>query len=121
VTDYLGLVWLGLGVGAGLLAIVFGGRGAPGESERPPKPTALGWCVLVFGLVSLVLALMVTGGGSGRVAWTLAAGVATLIAGIGALVKRDRHWPTVTGLAIGGIPALFWALFALGYLLDWAE
>ena len=51
----------------------------------------------------------------------MAAGVATLIAGIGAVVKRDRHWPTWTGLAIGGIPTLFWALFALGHLLDWAE
>jgi hypothetical protein len=120
-TDYLGPVWLGLGVVAGFLAIFYGGRGLSGESGKPAKPTALGWCVLAFGLASLVLALMVTGGGSDRVTWTFAAGIATLIAGIGALVKRDRHWPTWTGLAIGGIPALFWALFALGHLFGWAE
>jgi hypothetical protein len=119
--DYLGLVWLGLGFMAGLLAIVYGGRGLSREPGKPAKPTALGWCVLAFGLVSLVLALMVTGGGSDRVTWTLAAGIATLIAGIGAVVRRDRHWPTWAGLVIGGIPALFWALFALGYLLGWAE
>jgi hypothetical protein len=117
-SDYVGLVWLGLGVVAGYVAIVYGGRDFARESGKPAKPTPLGWCVLAFGLVSLVLALMVTGGGSDRVTWTFAAGIATLIAGIGAVVKRDRHWPTWTGLAVGGIPALFWALFALGYLLD---
>jgi hypothetical protein len=109
-------VWLGLGIVAGVLAIVFGGRGISRGSDRPAKPTAVGWCVLAFGLISLALALMVTSGGSWT--WVSGAGLATLIAGIGALVKRDRHWATWTGLVIGVVPALFWALFALGYLLE---
>ena len=113
-TDY---IWLVLGVVAGFVAIAVGGRSLAGQSGKSVKPTPLGWCVLVFGLVSLGLALIVTSG-VGALAWALAAGTATLIAGVGALVKGDRHWPTWTGLAIGVIPALLWALFALGYLLD---
>lgn len=111
-------IWSGLGLVAGVLAIVIGGRGLSREPEKPRKPTVLGWIVLEFGVISLVLALLVTGGGSERVAWTFGAGIATLVAGIGALIKKDRHWPTWAGLVIGVIPALFWALFALGYLLE---
>ena len=108
-------VWLGLGIAAGALAIVFGGRSSSrGSGKR--KPTALGWCVLAFGVISLALALMVTSGGSWT--WVSGAGMATLVAGIGALVKKDRQWPTWVGLVIGIVPALFWALFALGYLLE---
>jgi hypothetical protein len=33
---------------------------------------------------------------------------------IGALVKRDRHWPTWVGLCVGALPALFWVAFMLG-------
>ena len=62
-SDYVVLVWVGLGVATGVVAVVFAGRDLALESGKPAKPTALGWCVLAFGLVSLVLALMVTGGG----------------------------------------------------------
>lgn len=109
-------LWIGLGAAAGVLAVVIGGRDLSRGAGKAAKISALGWCVLIFGAVSLMLALLVTSGASWT--WVMGAGIAVLIAGIGALVKGDRHWPTWTGLAIGVVPALFWALFALGSLLE---
>lgn len=112
---------LALGVAAGVLAVVFGGRRFATGSGKPARPTALGWCVLAFGLVPPLLMLLVGREGSDLLAWIWAAGLAALIAGAGALVKRDRHWPTWAGLALGVPVSLFWALFALSYVVGWAE
>ena len=117
-------IFIGLGVVAGVLAIVYGGRGLSRASGEPAKPTALGWCVFAFGLVSLGITawgLLVFDSGPETTVEPFpllcGAGVAILIAGIAALVKRDRHWPTWTGLAIGLPAPLAVGVFALGYVV----
>ena len=114
---------LGLGVAAGVLAVRFAGRGLPAGvgAGTSTKPSALGWCVLAFGLVPPLLMFFVGRAGSDVLPWIWAAGLAVLIAGVGAVVKRDRHWPTWAGLVLGVPVALFWALFALSYLAGCAE
>jgi len=111
--------WIGFGVVAGVLAIVVGGRQVAKGSEKPEKPTSLGWSVLGLGLITVVLAALAMWGegGSEQLPRIFAGGVATLIAGLGAIVKRDRHWPTWTGLVIGVLPAGFWGLFLAAFLL----
>lgn len=116
---YLQLAFiLGLGVAAGILAVVLGGRRLVTASDKPRRPTALGWCVLAFGLVAAVLMPLVGRAGSDLLPWIWAAGLAAVIAGVGAVVKRDRHWPTWAGLVLGIPVSLFWALFALGHLFE---
>lgn len=97
--DASNVIWIGIGAVVGALAVLLGGRGTPASPARPAKPTMLGWSALALGLLTVVLSFLVTGGGSSRVFWVIGAGIAALIAGIGAVVKRDRHWPTWTGLA----------------------
>ncbi len=119
-----GYLWtaliLALGVAAGVLAVALGGRRLVTGSGKPARPTVLGWCVLAFGLVPPLLMLLVGRQGSDLLPWIWAAGLAALIAGVGAVVKRDRHWPTWAGLVLGVPVSLFWALFALGHLFDGA-
>lgn len=110
-------LWIGLGVLVGVVALVVGRRPASGEAGGRGGPTVLGWTVLGLGALTLVLSFLVTGGGSGRLVWPIAAGVATLVAGIGAIVRRDRRWPTWVGLVVGVVPLLFWATFGLGHLV----
>lgn len=114
---------LGLGVAAGVLAIRFAGRGLPSGAGAgtSAKPSALGWCVLAFGLVPPLLMFFVGREGSDVLPWIWAAGLAVVIAGVGAVVKRDRRWPTWAGLVLGVPVALFWALFALGHLFGGGE
>jgi len=109
-------VWIGLGVVVGVLAVVPGGR-QPAQGSA--KPTALGWSVLGFGLITALLSALATWGqgGSEQLPRIFAGGVATLIAGIGAIVKRERHWPTWAGLAIGVCSAAFWGLFLVAFIL----
>jgi hypothetical protein len=42
--------------------------------------------------------------------------VATVILGGVSLARRDRGWPTWAGLIAGLIPAVFWLIFAAGYI-----
>jgi hypothetical protein len=107
-------VVFGIMIGAVVLATV--GRGITARAAPRPGPTALGWCALAFGLLALAaigLAMArVPVVGNARVSIELAA--AAMVISIGAVVKRDRHWPTWVGFAVGAIPALFWVAFALG-------
>ena len=45
-------------------------------------------------------------------------GLAGLIAGVYALVRRDRTWRTWVGVVTGGLVAAFWLLFLLGEILS---
>jgi hypothetical protein len=110
---------IGLGIAAGILAIVVGGRNPTKVSEKPSKPTLLGWSVLAFGLTTVILAALAMwgAGGSEQVPRIFGGGAATLIAGIGAIVKHDRHWPTWAGLGIGVLSAGIWVLFVAVFLL----
>jgi hypothetical protein len=114
---------LGLGVATGVLAIRFAGRGLPvgADAGTSAKPSALGWCVLAFGLVPPLLMFFVGKAGADLLPWIWAAGLAVLIAGVGAVMKKDRRWPTWAGLVLGVPVALFWALFALGHLVGGGE
>ncbi len=45
-------------------------------------------------------------------------GLTGMIAGVYALVRRDRTWRTWVGLVTGGLVTAFWLLFLLGELLS---
>ena len=48
---------------------------------------------------------------------SIACAAAAVIIGVGAVLRRDRRWPTWVGLAAGVIPAVFWIAFVVGNLL----
>jgi hypothetical protein len=88
------------------------------------KPTALGWCTLAFGLTAVAALAIATrlaprghNSGFGLFLISIAFAFAAVVVGVGALVKRDRRWPTWVGLIAGLAPAIFWIWFAVGSLL----
>ena len=107
-----------LGILAGTIVVAAVGRGITTQAG-PPKPTALGWCAFTFGIVALVAAgLMMTRLVALHIApISIALAVASMVVAIGALVKRDRHWPTWVGLGLGAIPFLFWVAFVVAELV----
>lgn len=112
------LLGVGAGVIAGLVMVFLAGRGLVQQGEKPSKTTALGWLTLGLGVVTLALSVLVTSKpGSALIPWVLAFGAAALTVAVGAIVKKDRRWATWVGLVLGVVPALFWALFVLGYAL----
>jgi len=94
-------------------------KAAPAE-EPSSRPKALGWSVLVLGLIGLATfafgALRSTGGPVYLT--SIMCGYAALIAGIGALLRGERHWPTWVGLVASVVPALFWIVFLIGNIVS---
>jgi hypothetical protein len=105
---------LGVVVGIVLLATV--GR-APGTA-----PELGGWALAlgVLAAVGFVATGLVQGASfiaplAGLASIALAA--ATVLVGIGGLLRGARGWPTWVGLVLGGAPALLWIAFLFGNLL----
>jgi hypothetical protein len=85
------------------------------------KPTRLGWCTLVFGLLAVTALGVATqlspqpnNSGLPFFLTSITFAFAAVVAGAGSLVRRDRAWPTWVGFVAGLIPAIFWIVFALG-------
>ncbi|MBN1452078.1 MAG: hypothetical protein JW963_13765 [Anaerolineales bacterium] len=90
------------------------------------KPTGLGWWTFAFGLVAVTafaLAAWLTPAGNilGLNLISIAFAFAAVLVGVGALMRRDRHWPTWVGLGAGLVPAVFWVAFAVGNILGLGE
>jgi len=115
----LATIALVLGILIGVIVLTAVGRGITTQAGPPPKPTALGWCVFTFGIVALAAGgLMMTRVIRFNIApLSIALAVASMVIAVGALVKRDRHWPTWVGLGLGAIPFLFWVAFLVGELV----
>jgi hypothetical protein len=119
-----------MAVVATLVVIVFLEVGR--RSGRPGFAKVSGWLSFVCGVLGVVAvatpmvqsALAPDGVDSvGKNApWIFQAsmilGLAGLIAGVYALVRRDRTWRTWVGLVAGGLVTGFWLLFLLGELLS---
>lgn len=108
-----------LGIVVGVIVLAVAGRGATRGPGPAPKPTALGWSAFGFGVAALaaaglMLTKLMTAAGP-QVSISLAA--ATLVISIGALARRDRHWPTWIGLCLGAVPAAFWILFVVAEVI----
>lgn len=119
------------GVILGALVLMFAGRGILTQGAPPQKPTLLGWlafalgvfalCVSALGLALPAIATALGWDPSGVPSFPLLSilsAVAAVTAGIGALAKRDRHWPTWVGLVTGAIPVLFWIAFIIAEIVS---
>jgi hypothetical protein len=89
--------------------------------DSAPKPTLLGWITLGFGLIAtmaLVLGMSLSSqpndAGLGAFLLSIALGFAAVVISIGAIIRRELHWLTWVGLAIGLFPAIFWIIFLFG-------
>lgn len=103
---------------AGIVLAVCRAR-EPDSTDPAARPTALGWLTLAFGVTTVVAfvgGIFGEAGGGGYLA-SIACASAAVIIGVGAVLRRDRRWPTCVGLAAGVIPAVFWIAFAVGNLL----
>ena len=109
-----------VGLLVGAIVLFVAGRGIATPAGPPQKPTALGWCVFGLGIAALVVAgLMMPGLIGFRLSpLSIALAVATMVVAVGALVRRDRHWPTWVGLGLGAMPFLFWAAFIVAELVS---
>lgn len=104
---------LGLVVGGVALALVW--RFSPrGSKEDPPRP--LGWAALAAGIVALACTALLFA--DLEAGFSIAAAAAAIVLVIGALVRRERHWPTWVGLGTGAAPVLFRVLFVAGEVLS---
>jgi hypothetical protein len=86
------------------------------KAALPAKPTPLGWTAYGAGILALgALVLMMAGSGF-RIAVQASIGLtaAAMLLSIGALVRRDRRWPTWVGFGASMVPALFWIVFVAG-------
>jgi hypothetical protein len=117
-------------VGGTLLAaalLVVAGR-KPQVEGPTPKPTALGWWTLTFGVTGLLafaLAVLRTPNrnypGLGLWLISIAFSFAAVLVGMGTLIRRDGHWPTWVGLVAGLTPAVFWIALAVVRTLGFGE
>jgi hypothetical protein len=112
-----------LGVAIGLLL----GRRID-SINRPPKPSVLAWTAFAFGVAAVIMLAsalflpLALPGPAGSVMnsaqISIVLSMAAVTDAVWAIVRRDRRWVSWTALVVGALPTLFWALFALGYLLD---
>ena len=119
---------VGLLLGVGAVALLGRRIDSANPSERP---SALAWTGLGFGVVATLgvpsgllmpWAAETLGFSMSTVpalpAWiTIVFAFASIVAAIGAYVKRDRHWPTWAGIVIGGLPVLFWVWFLVAEIV----
>jgi hypothetical protein len=108
-----------VGIVLGVLVLVFASRRGLFRADAPPKPTPFDWLVLAVGACTFLI--LVTGM-LFNTRWfplpSIILASASVVMGVGALIKKHRRWQVWVGLVLGGLPMLFWLLFALGYLLD---
>jgi hypothetical protein len=87
-----------------------------------PK-NALGWVVLGLGAVALafilpgLVSILIPGDAMFSPAFSIPLGVASVVASVGALLKKHRTWQVWLGLGLGFIPFLFWVVFAIGEII----
>ncbi|HOG78840.1 MAG TPA: hypothetical protein PK454_03715 [Anaerolineaceae bacterium] len=116
-----------IGILLAVILLVLLRRRGPAAGEAAIKPTPMSWVIFACGLLAL-LTLAVAWAWPRVPAETVAARpfglsvvftVATVILGGVSLARRDRRdrgWPTWAGLIAGLIPAVFWLIFAAGYI-----
>ncbi len=112
-----------MGIVIAVTILVATRTGGVEAAESRTKPRALGWLTLAFGLVALssfALGAM-TRIGIGVYLASIASASAAVIISIGALCRRERHWPTWVGLTVGLVPAAGWIAFAVGNMLGVGE
>jgi hypothetical protein len=126
----LATVSFAFGILLAVIVLAVTRRRVPEGGGQAPKPTTLGWCTLVFGLAAVTaFALALWGPPTGNIpgvalglpTLSIALAAATVVVGVGAFMRRVRHWPTWVGLFAGLVPALFWITFAAGYILGFGE
>lgn len=103
---------------AGVVLSVFRTR-EPRPAGASAGPSALGWLTLAGGIAAaaaFAVGVFIDSEMGGYLA-SIACATATVIIGIGAILRHDRFWPTWAGLAIGVIPAMFWIIFVVGNVL----
>ena len=116
-----------IGILLAVILLVLLRRRGPAAGEAAIKPTPMRWVIFACGLLAL-LTLVVAWAWPRVPAETVMARpfgvsvvftVATMILGSVSLARRDRRdrgWPTWAGLIAGLIPAVFWLIFAAGYI-----
>lgn len=103
---------------AGIVLAVLRAR-EPGSAGPPARPTVLGWTTLAFGVAAagaFASAILLEAEIRGFLA-SIACASAAVIIGVGAVLRRDRRWPTWVGLAAGVVPGVFWIAFAVGNIV----
>lgn len=118
-------ILLGVILGAAV-GVLLGRRIDP--SAPPARPSALAWTAFGFGVAAVLMlasALFLPFQLPGPLASAISSAslsivlsIAGVIGAVWALVRRDRHWVSWTAMVLAALPTLFWAFFALGYLLD---
>ncbi len=105
-------------VSAGIVLAITRAR-EPNSDDSATQPTVLGWLSLVFGVIAATAFVfgMFTKTGIGANLVSISSAFATLVVGIGAILRHDRRWPTWAGLVAGVIPGVFWLAFAVGNML----
>lgn len=103
------------------------------DPDSPPvKPSALAWTAFGSGLVALMMVAAGLAGpalarlGAFPVAFAAAMpaalsivfAVGSLVAAMGALAKKDRHWVTWTALLAATLPVVFWIWFIVAELVS---
>lgn len=115
--------WIAIGVAVGVVVILAGSRSRRGGTKAAKRgPTGLGWSVLALGIAASVLAFKAADAfqapdGRAWLRFAIVTGVATVVAGVGALIKWDRRWPVWTGMALAIVPSLPLPMFGLGYVV----
>jgi len=107
-----------------ILLVLLRHRG-PAAGEAAAQPTPMRWGIFACSLLALLTLVVAWAWPRVPAAeWLLGVSVAftvaTVILGGVSLARRDRRdrgWPTWAGLIAGLIPAVFWLIFAAGYIL----
>ena len=117
-----------IGILLAAVVLVVDRRLEAAEVGSAPKPSVLGWCTLAFGVTAVTafvvspwLALRGSDSGSALNLVSTAFASASVLVGVGTLLRRDRRWPTWVGLVAGLVPAVFWIAFAAGHLFSFGE
>jgi hypothetical protein len=113
-----GLIAAGVGIVVGVAVLFFLAR-RPALKEGPTeRVTALGWCALGLGVVALLAgALAMTNVPLlTHVRTSIGLAAAAVVVAVGAVVKRDRQWPSWVGLTAAVIAAVYWTVYMVRIL-----
>ena len=109
-------VVLGLILGFILLSVT---QRAKSTGDTPSaKPAWPVWLILALGAISAVI----FGAGFARmvdlpgifIIFVITLPVATVVLGVGSLIRGERRWPVWIGLILALLPVLFWIYFVIG-------